>query len=145
MLNSESVEPNKAKEEKKEVIPTTPKVENVDFKPWGMDEKLFCTLMHISVFAGNIVPSGGIILPILMWFSFKDESEAIDKNGKNILNWMISAIIYSIGGAILSIIGIGVLVLIAVGVLTIVFAIKGAMAANKGEVYEYPLCFKFIK
>jgi len=59
-----------------------------------MEHKQFCTLLHLSQFAGMIVPMAGIVLPIVMWTSFKDESEAINQNGKNVLNWMINSIIH---------------------------------------------------
>lgn len=116
-----------------------------DFQPWGMDLRTFTILMHLSIFAGAIVPFGGIILPVVMWTTNKDKSVLIDQHGKNILNWMISSIIYVIGGAILVLIGIGVLILIAVAVCTVVFAIVGAVKASNGEVYKYPLAIEFIK
>lgn len=116
-----------------------------DFQPWGMDLRTFTILMHLSIFAGAIVPFGGIILPVVMWTTNKDKSVLIDQHGKNILNWMISSIIYVIGGAILVLIGIGVLILIAVAVCTVVFAILGAVKASNGEVYKYPLAIEFIK
>lgn len=116
-----------------------------DFQPWGMDLRTFTILMHLSIFAGAIVPFGGIILPVVMWTTNKDKSVLIDQHGKNILNWMISSFIYAIGGAILVLIGIGVLILIAVAVCTVVFAILGAVKASNGEIYKYPLAIEFIK
>ena len=116
-----------------------------DFQPWGMDLRTFTILMHLSIFAGAIVPFGGIILPVVMWTTNKDKSVLIDQHGKNILNWMISSIIYVIGGAILVLIGIGVLILIAVAICTVVFAILGAVKASNGEIYKYPLAIEFIK
>jgi uncharacterized Tic20 family protein len=61
-----------------------------DFRPWNMDLSSYCMLMHLSQFAGIIVPFGGIALPIIMWATNKDKSSIIDQHGKNILNWMIS-------------------------------------------------------
>lgn len=116
-----------------------------DFQPWGMDLRTFTILMHLSIFAGAIVPFGGIILPVVMWTTNKDKSVLIDQHGKNILNWMISSFIYAIGGAILVLIGIGVLILIAVAICTVVFAILGAVKASNGEIYKYPLAIEFIK
>ncbi len=116
-----------------------------DFQPWGMDLRTFTILMHLSIFAGAIVPFGGIILPVVMWTTNKDKSVLIDQHGKNILNWMISSIIYVIGGAILVLIGIGVLILSAGAICTVAFAILGAVKASNGEVYKYPLAIEFIK
>ena len=114
-------------------------------KPWGMDLKTYCTLMHLSQFAGFLVPFAGLIMPIVMWTTSKDKDPSIDQHGKNILNWMISVVIYAIGGAILTIVFIGILVLIAVGVCSIIFTIMGAVKASKGEVWAYPMSIKFFK
>ena len=40
---------------------------------------------------------------------------------------------------------VGLFVLMAVGALNIVFSIIAAVAANKGENYEYPLAIRFIR
>ena len=40
---------------------------------------------------------------------------------------------------------LGFLVLLAVWVVSIVFSIMAAVAANRGEVYKYPLTIAFIK
>jgi len=57
-------------------------------KFWGMDEKTFCMSMHLSQFAGCIVPLAGLILPVVMWATNKDQSPMIDQHGRNIFNFM---------------------------------------------------------
>ena len=114
-------------------------------KPWGMEVNTFAMLMHLSQFAGVLVPFGGLIMPIVMWTTNKEKDASIDQHGKNILNWMISLVIYMIGGAILSIVFIGIFVIIAAGVCSIIFTIMGAVKANKGEVWAYPMSIKFLK
>lgn len=113
--------------------------------PWGMELKVFLTLLHLSQLAGFVVPGAGLILPIVMWVMNKDLHDDIDQHGKIVVNWIISAIIYAIVSAILTLILIGVIGLIAVGILSIVFAIIGAVKAQKGEAWHYPLTIKFIK
>ena len=46
--------------------------------------------MYLSVFANVIIPFAGIVLPVVMWATNKDQSSLIDKHGKNILNFIIS-------------------------------------------------------
>ncbi len=111
---------------------------------WGMEEKEFCTLMHIAQFAGMIVPLAGFVLPIVMWQIGKDDSETVNQHGKMIANWMVSLIIYSIISSILIFIGIGVVLLIACCIVNLIFVIKGAIAANKGEFYKYPLALNLF-
>ena len=83
-----------------------------NFRPWNMEIHSFCMLMHLSQFAGYIVPLGGIILPIIMWTTNKDKSPLIDQHGKIIINWMISLLIYTIISSILILLIIGIFALI---------------------------------
>ncbi|MEA3450557.1 MAG: DUF4870 domain-containing protein [Bacteroidota bacterium] len=112
---------------------------------WGMDEKTFLTIMHISQFAGLAVPFGGFALPLVMWLTNKEKNSIIDEHGKNIINWIISATIYAIVGGILAFIIVGFVVLIAVAVACVVYPIIGAIRASKNEIWEYPLTIKFIQ
>lgn len=116
-----------------------------EFRPWGMELKTYCMLMHLSQFAGYIIPFGGLIMPIVMWTTNKDQSEVIDQHGKNIVNWMISLIIYAVIGGVLAFIIVGIFVLIAVGICSIIFTIMGAVKASNNEIYKYPLTIDFIK
>ena len=116
---------------------------NTEF--WGMNEKSFITLMHLSQFAGFIIPFAGLALPIIMWVMNKDKSEKIDEHGKNILNWIISASIYAIVSSILILILVGIFLLIGIGILAIVFPILAVMKWNKDETWKYPLTITFIK
>ena len=116
-----------------------------DFRPWDMELSSYCMLMHLSQFAGIIVPFGGIALPIIMWATNKDKSSIIDQHGKNILNWMISFYIYISISAILILLFVGIFALIALGVIAVIFAIIGAIKANNKEIFNYPLSITFIK
>ena len=114
-------------------------------RPWGMELNTFCMLMHLSQLAGFVVPFAGLILPIVMWATNKDKFPLVDQHGKNIFNWMISALIYSIVSGILMLIAIGVLGFIAIGICAIIFAIIGGVQANEGKVWKYPLTIQFFK
>ncbi len=116
-----------------------------NFKPWGMEINQFSMLMHLSQFAGYLIPMAGLILPIVMWVTNKDKSPVIDQHGKNILNWMISLVIYVIVSFILMFVLIGIVTLIGVLICSIVFTIMGAVKANNGEIYKYPMSITFLK
>jgi uncharacterized Tic20 family protein len=111
---------------------------------WGMDEKTFLIILHVSQYAGYLVPLAGFILPFIMWLSNKDKSVMIDQQGKTIANWLISGIIYAIIGGILTLILVGFVVLALVGVLSIIFPIIGAIKSSNNEYWEYPLSIKFF-
>lgn len=118
---------------------------NNDFRPWGIEVNQFCMLMHLSQLVGYVVPLVGLVLPIVMWVTNKEQSEFVDQNGKNILNWIISSIIYVAICMLLMIVFIGFIALVAFGICALIFIILGAIKANEGEVYKYPLAFTFIK
>ena len=92
-----------------------------------------------------ILPPAGIIVPIVLWQTKKEQMPALDAHGKMIANWMISSLIYFVVSGILTIILIGFLGLLAVGIMSVVFPIIGAIKANNGELWEYPLTIKFLK
>ena len=142
----------------------------------------YCSLMHLSQFSNFLFPGLGLIIPIVMWATRKNESKFADVNGKIIFNWKISSTIYScvlvlllviaalvfgtqiafsgIGNyetfqgmmddnpmKIFSLIGaLGIIIIpaIAIVVLDFIFTIIGAIKANKGEVWNYPLSIRFF-
>ncbi len=55
----------------------------------------FSSLMHLSRFSNYVLPGVGIIIPVVMWATRKNQSKTVDVNGKIIFNWMISSFIYS--------------------------------------------------
>lgn len=103
------------------------------------DEKLWATLIH----AGGIVL--GVISPLVGYLVLKDRSVFVRDNAKAALNFQILITIAYVAGIILSVILIGLFVVIAAGIVSLIFSIMGAIAANRGEVYKYPLTVNFIK
>ncbi len=117
----------------------------VEYKPWGMDQKVFLMLMHLSQLAGFIIPFGGLIVPIVMWATNKEQSTEVDKHGKVILNWVLSAIIYSAICFVLTFVFVGVIGFFILGIAGLIFLVVGAIKANAGELWHYPLSIKFFK
>lgn len=131
------------------------------------DDNKYSMLMHLSQFSNIIIPGAGFIVPIVMWFSRK-EKQFIDINGKIILNWNISLLIYFVLGIIIAvfsgiisvpitgrtdnpipvlswIFGTIVFPLVFFGIIDFIFTIVGALKASKGEVWNYPLSIRFFK
>jgi uncharacterized protein len=109
------------------------------------EEKQMGLFLHLSQLANVVLFPIGIILPIVLWQTQKDKMPALDAHGKMVANWMISSFIYAIVSFVLMIVVVGFLTIIAVGIMGIVFPIIGAIKANNGELWEYPLTIKFIK
>jgi uncharacterized protein len=101
-------------------------------------------ILHMSVLAGFVIPIAGLVLPIMIWQLKKVELPGIDPHGKNVLNWIISEIIYAVACVILILGIIGIPLLIALAVVAVVFPIVAAIKANNGEVWAYPLAFRFV-
>lgn len=112
---------------------------------WGMPEKTYCMLIHLSQLSSILIPGLGLIMPIVMWAANKDNSPAIDRHGKVTINWVISLFIYSLICGVLTLIVIGVFGFAILAILNLIFAIIAAVKANNGELWEYPLSFRFMK
>lgn len=109
------------------------------------ETRMWCMVLHLSLFAGHIVPFGGIIAPIVIWQTQKGSMPEIDAHGKNAANWIISSIIYALICIPLCFILIGFALLFVLVVLNVVFPIIAAIKANQGEVWKYPLTITFFK
>jgi len=51
-------------------------------------------LIHISAFAGFMIPFGSIIVPLVLWQTLKDRSRFLDEQGKEAVNFNISYALY---------------------------------------------------
>lgn len=121
-----------------EPIPAPPAEVSNDARMWGM-------LCHLGALATFVVPVGNVLGPLVFWLLKKNEYPFVDDQGKEALNFQITMLICGAISFVLCFVLIGIPLLIAVGVLAIVFAIIGAVTANRGETYRYPFSFKFIR
>lgn len=105
---------------------------------WAM----FC---HLASFAGFLVPFGGIIGPLVIWLSKRDDSTWVNENGKASLNFQLSMLLYMVLAAPLCLIIIGIPIVIVLATLKIIFVILATVKASKGEEFRYPLAIPFIQ
>ncbi len=113
-------------------------MEQQEERNWGM----FC---HLAALAGFIIPLGNVIGPLVIWLMKKDESQFVDDQGKESVNFQISFIIYALVAALLVIVVIGIVLLIVLGVGMLVLVIVAGIKASNGEKYRYPMNIRFIK
>jgi uncharacterized Tic20 family protein len=59
-------------------------------------EKNAATFTHLSALTQYFFPFGNYIFPILIWTAKKDKSEFVDYNGKQVLNFQLSLLLYSL-------------------------------------------------
>jgi uncharacterized Tic20 family protein len=59
-------------------------------------EKNAATFTHLSSLTQYFFPFGNYIFPILIWTAKKEKSEFVDHNGKQVLNFQLSLLLYSL-------------------------------------------------
>ncbi len=109
-----------------------------------MDSKTWAMILHLSVFAGYVIPFAGLIAPIVIWQIKKAEFPELDAHGKEVTNFLISMIVYSMVAGLLVLVFVGIFLLMALAVMGIVFPIIGAINASSGKFWRYPLIFRVI-
>jgi len=86
---------------------------------------------------------GGIffnfVAPLIVYVIYKDRDPFVRRASAQALNFQIILAIGYFISFILTFVIIGIFTFIALGVCSIVFPILAAVAANKGEDYDYPL------
>ncbi|WP_396212240.1 DUF4870 domain-containing protein [Flavobacterium sp.] len=60
------------------------------------NEKNTSALIHLTILSQYIIPFGGFIFPIILWSSKKNDSEFIDANGKQAINFQLSMFLYTL-------------------------------------------------
>ena len=101
-------------------------------------------LTHLSQLLTFITGFGGLIVPLVIWASQKENVYNMDQQGKNIVNFQLSMIIYSIICIPLVFVIVGVFGLLALCLLSFIFPIINAIRASHGESPKYPLSLNFI-
>lgn len=117
-------------------------------QPYNNDEqemRQWAMFLHLSQLAGYILPLLGLVVPIIIWQSKKDQFPILDVHGKNVINWIISELIYGAICFVLMFVVIGIPLLGILGILAVVFPIIGGIRANNGEVWRYPFTIEIIK
>ncbi len=123
-----------------------------DSKKWGM-------ISHLSTFAGFLFPFGNLIAPLVIWLSKKDQDEFISDQAKEVLNFQITiSLLFLLGFIIVIIQAFRVnennfplsifVILILLGIVwmyDLIITLIGAIKANDGVRYRYPMNIRFIK
>jgi len=104
------------------------------------------TMAFICHLVGGLL---GFLIPLIVWLIKKDQSKFVNDQGKEALNFQLTLLIgHVILGFACCIPFVNILALLlhlGLRVLSVVFGIIGGLAAQKGEVYRYPLTFRMIK
>ncbi|MFO7764569.1 MAG: DUF4870 domain-containing protein [Wenzhouxiangellaceae bacterium] len=120
-------------------------IESAERSPEAAKElRLWATLLHLSLLAGLIIPFGGLVVPVVIYLVKKDDVPGLQPHWHVVVNWLLSALIYAVISIILMLVLIGFVLIWALGLLALIFPIIGAIKANDGEVWPYPLSIRFF-
>jgi uncharacterized Tic20 family protein len=109
------------------------------------DERQWALFAHLSALAGFIIPFGNLLGPLVLWQIKKNEMPFVDDQGKEALNFQITVTIAMVVSLILTLVLIGILLMFVVGIGALILTILGAIKANNGEYYRYPMTLRLIK
>lgn len=109
------------------------------------DDRPLLVVTHLSQLLTVLTGFGGLIVPLVIWLSKRDESYQLDEHGKNIINFQLSLIVYCIICVpLILFFGLGILGFLVLGIVSVVFPIINAIKTSHGENPTYPLSFNFI-
>ena len=102
------------------------------------DPKTIATLMHVSgIFFGFVGP--------LVAYLVYPQDQFIREHSRSALNFQLTLLIGYIVSIVLAVILIGFLLMFVLIIVSLVFHIMGAIEANKGNSYTYPMSIEFLK
>jgi len=108
-------------------------------------DRQLIVLTHLSQLITLVIGFGSLIIPLILWLTNKDKVYQMDEHGKNIVNFQISILIYSLLCIpLILLLGLGIVGLIAIAFIAILFPIINAIKASNGETPKYPLSLNFI-
>lgn len=113
--------------------------------PALVEDRQMLMWMHLSQLLNMVTAVGGLIVPIILWQIKKDEIIDMDEQGKEVVNFQISILIYALVSAILIFVLIGIILLSVVAIINIVFPLINGIKARDGNPVHYPLTIQFIK
>ena len=120
----------------------------------GGDQRNWAVGAHLSALVASVVTGLAILGPLAVYLIKKDEDRFIAEHAREALNfqltWLIGGFVAGIVAVIVTLVtvGFGLIVFVpaAIGfaIAWIVFMIKAAMAASRGDYYRYPLTIRLV-
>ncbi|UWX61277.1 helix-turn-helix domain-containing protein [Chryseobacterium oranimense] len=121
-----------------ETLSESPEIKNGDkIKP----------VFHMLALIGLFFPVFNIILPGLLWFFKKDESQAYDLEGKSVINFQITMSLLFIPAVLLMIFvfSVGFPLMLIIYLYTLVMCIINVFRSINKKDSFYPLTYLFLK
>ena len=113
--------------------------------------------VHLAPLLGGVLAIWFFVAIFILWLPgliVRNSATATDfekRHATESMNFQLTMLIFTASGTIFSIVTlfVGLLIVIpaaiALGIAALVFMIMGAVAANEGREYRYPLSIRFVK
>lgn len=111
----------------------------------GGDDRTIAVVAHLSPLIAMILSAGWLSFlgPLAVWLLFRDRGPLVRNAAASAFNFNITVWVATVAGwiCLFTVILIPVAILLWIGafVLQVVFSLIGAVRANRGEVYRYPM------
>ena len=116
---------------------------NQDFK--RVDNNLL-VVTHLCQLLTFVSGFGGLVVPLILWLTQKDKVASMDIQGKQIVNFQLSIIVYYILSIpLILFFGLGLFVLFVVGTLGLILPIVNAVKVSNHQQPVYFMNITFIK
>lgn len=101
----------------------------------------WATACHLAPLAGYALafPGAGILCPLLVWLCRRDESDFVDEQGRQAINFQIMMGLLALGSWMLVPLLVGIPLLLAVRLIGGLFAIAAALKTASGRSFNYPV------
>jgi uncharacterized Tic20 family protein len=116
------------------------------------EERTWAMVAHAGGPAGIVFSAGllGFLVPLIVWLAKKDESEFINDQGKEALNFQLTLFLLHVGLWFFVLVTLGIGLLVAIPLMAILWLVEivlGVLAAIRsydGQRYRYPLSVRLI-
>jgi uncharacterized protein len=120
-------------------------------------ERQWAMFAHLSVLLGGLLSSGwagGVgyfVGPLVIWLLKRDTMPFVADQGKEALNFAITVSLACLALLLLTVMSLGLAIVLTlpllglIGIVALVFVIIGAIKANEGVAYRYPISLRLVK
>ena len=114
------------------------------------EERTYAMFTHLAGMIGVItapIPLAGPLAALVMWRIKAHQSPFLDDHGRDAMNFQLSLLLYAVVLGVLTVgtLGIASPLYFLTIILCLVGCIRGAIAANAGAYYRYPMTIRFLK
>lgn len=109
------------------------------------EDRTLLIILHISQLATYLTGFGGLIIPLIIWLSTKNKVVDMDEQGKQVVNFQLSCLLYIlICIPLILFFLVGIVGMIFIGVVAFVLPIINTVQVANGNKPNYPFTIRFI-